>query len=123
MTYTPYGEWTYTLLRPASTETRNDRACFPPGIASAMTAKGTTVIYRNGNKSSEMLRFPPKQLLAADTSDVIAQLQAEIETAVQEIAEAGRQEQHLQGRRGEAVRACRDLEDQVGVELILPPRE
>jgi septal ring factor EnvC (AmiA/AmiB activator) len=96
-----------------STVRNNGRTAFPPGIKATVTVAGTTITYRNGNKSSEMNKFPYKQLLAADTSEIIANLKSEIDLSMREIEEATRTEEGLRRDREQADKAFRALESQV----------
>lgn len=50
------------------------RISFPHGVSSAVTLDGRQILYRNGNKSSEINKFPPRQLLASDTTDIVTNL-------------------------------------------------
>ena len=56
-----------------------------------MTVDGRTILYRNGNKSSEMNRFPYRQLLAEDTQEVIQNLYQQMQALRQENLETERE--------------------------------
>lgn len=96
-----------------STVKNNGRTAFPPGIRAAVTVAGTTITYRNGNKSSEMNKFPYKQLLASDTSEIIASLRAEIDLSMRDIEEATRSVTQLNQEKAEADNVVRGFEHQV----------
>lgn len=61
-----------------------------------MTVDGKTILYRNGNKSSEMNRFPYRQLLAEDTQEVIQNIYQQMQVLRQEIIETERELGELQ---------------------------
>jgi chromosome segregation ATPase len=71
----------------SKTVRNGDRMSFPPGIHSAVAVDGRTILYRNGNKSSEVNRFPYRQLLAEDTQEVIQNLSQQMQVLRQEIHE------------------------------------
>ena len=56
----------------------NGQRQFLAGIAQAATMDGRTILYKQGNKSSEHSNFQYKKLLAADTSEIIANLHQNI---------------------------------------------
>jgi hypothetical protein len=67
---------------------------------------GRQILYRNGNKSSEINKFPPRQLLASDTKDIVAnltqqstQLRIEFEELDNDVKQLQFTERNLQGRR------------------------
>lgn len=64
-----------------------DRMSFPPGVHSAVTVDGKQILYKNGNKSSEMNKYPYKQLLAEDTREVVSNLSQQMQVLTQEITE------------------------------------
>lgn len=67
--------------------TINGNRQFLPGISQAITMDGRTISYRNGNKASEQTGYHYKKLLAADTSEIIANLTNTINRDEAEIAE------------------------------------
>jgi hypothetical protein len=48
---------------------------------------GNVILYRNGNKSSEMNKNPYRQLLAEDTREVIANMSEQVELLRREMVE------------------------------------
>jgi len=60
---------------------------FKTGINQAITMDGRTISYKDGNKASEQSNYPCKNLLAADTSEIIASLTTNISRDEIEIAD------------------------------------
>lgn len=75
------------LFRSDRTVRIGDRISFPPGVHSAVTIDGKQILYKNGNKSSEMNKFPYRQLLAEDTREVLSNLNHQHQALSQEMSE------------------------------------